>query len=484
MAASDSCVSNLYADALAASLRRRNPAWRDVFWNLVILFETCLDFLAAAGCTFIVFTSRIDSAPAGAPSLQRLAIVSLAGGMAAALSVRSVPVRRWSSALVPIWETERILRATICYASFVFLLGFLPGFEIRREALLPSLILIPASLIGIRQIFASIIRAFSARGYGLDRVVIYGAADTARQIASTLMQAPRHGLCPVALVLDEEARPVQRLFRPGNPRLRRIPVTDDPISPSLLHSFRCDLLIVAAPRLCAQQVSELANMAEQARSAIAILHDPGDLPEWIDIGGVGLLSNVQPVATWHFGFLKRTADLALSLALLILLAPLMLLIAFLISVDSRGPVLFMQDRVGKNGRLFPIFKFRSMHVTAPAYECSPTESDDPRVTRMGRLLRRAGLDELPQLFNVLLGHMSLVGPRPEMPFLVERYREKHRERLQVSPGITGLWQLSAHRGLPIHDNTQYDLYYIRNRTLCMDWAILIHTLFFAIRGGL
>jgi lipopolysaccharide/colanic/teichoic acid biosynthesis glycosyltransferase len=102
---------------------------------------------------------------------------------------------------------------------------------------------------------------------------------------------------------------------------------------------------------------------------------------------------------------------------------------------------------------------------------------------MGRLLRRAGLDELPQLFNVLLGDMSLVGPRPEMPFLVDRHRSEHRPRLQVTPGITGLWQLSADRALPIHENTQYDLYYIRNRTLCMDWAILIHTLFFALRGG-
>jgi lipopolysaccharide/colanic/teichoic acid biosynthesis glycosyltransferase len=124
-----------------------------------------------------------------------------------------------------------------------------------------------------------------------------------------------------------------------------------------------------------------------------------------------------------------------------------------------------------------------MHVSAPAYQPSPIHLRDPRITRVGRLLRRAGLDELPQLLNVLFGHMSLVGPRPEMPFLVERYREQHGPRLLVTPGITGLWQLSADRLLPIHENTHYDLYYIRNRTLCMDWAILVHTLFFAIRGG-
>jgi lipopolysaccharide/colanic/teichoic acid biosynthesis glycosyltransferase len=165
----------------------------------------------------------------------------------------------------------------------------------------------------------------------------------------------------------------------------------------------------------------------------------------------------------------------------VLLGPLFLLIAFLIKVDSRGPALFIQKRVGRNGELFNIFKFRSMYINAPKYDFSPTTSVDPRITRIGRFIRQTSLDEFPQLINVLLGHMSLVGPRPEMPFIVQNYTPAQRQRLQMTPGITGLWQLSADRAHQIHENIQYDFYYIRNRGFFLDIAILIHTLFFAIR---
>jgi lipopolysaccharide/colanic/teichoic acid biosynthesis glycosyltransferase len=123
-----------------------------------------------------------------------------------------------------------------------------------------------------------------------------------------------------------------------------------------------------------------------------------------------------------------------------------------------------------------------MLVDAPAYSYSPKESQDPRITRIGRYLRKSSLDELPQLFNVIKGEMSLVGPRPEMPFIVEQYGPREEQRLDVVPGITGLWQLSADRAFLIHENLQYDLYYIRNRGFFMDLAILLHTAVFAMRG--
>jgi lipopolysaccharide/colanic/teichoic acid biosynthesis glycosyltransferase len=125
-----------------------------------------------------------------------------------------------------------------------------------------------------------------------------------------------------------------------------------------------------------------------------------------------------------------------------------------------------------------------MYTNAPKYNFSPTTSGDPRITRIGRWLRRTSLDELPQLINVLQGHMTLVGPRPEMAFIVQEYSPEQRQRLQVIPGITGLWQLSADRAYLIHENIEYDLYYIRNRGFFMDIAILIHTLFFVMQGGI
>ena len=129
-----------------------------------------------------------------------------------------------------------------------------------------------------------------------------------------------------------------------------------------------------------------------------------------------------------------------------------------------------------------MFKFRTMYREAPPYAYSPNVSDDDRITKVGRFLRRTSLDELPQLLNVLLGNMSLVGPRPEMPFIVKTYTAFHFQRLQVKPGITGLWQLSGDRNYLIHENVEYDLYYIKNRNFFMDLAILLHTTIFAMRG--
>jgi lipopolysaccharide/colanic/teichoic acid biosynthesis glycosyltransferase len=202
----------------------------------------------------------------------------------------------------------------------------------------------------------------------------------------------------------------------------------------------------------------------------------------VDVDGLLLSSIAGPAPKILYEAAKRVFDFAAASALLLLFSPLLLIIAALVRLDSSGPVLFRQQRVGKGGRPFQVYKFRTMLQGAPAYSKSPTVSSDPRITSLGRFLRRSSLDELPQLLNVLKGEMSLVGPRPEMPFLVETYSARQRQRLQVLPGITGLWQLSADRAFLIHENIQYDLYYIRHRSFFMDVAILLHTLVFAMRG--
>lgn len=179
---------------------------------------------------------------------------------------------------------------------------------------------------------------------------------------------------------------------------------------------------------------------------------------------------------------KRASDVAGSLALLLLLLPVFALVAALVRLDSSGPAIFHQRRIGKNGEEFLLWKFRSMRTDAPKYARSPASTLDPRLTRIGRLIRRISLDELPQLINVLRGEMSLVGPRPEMPFIVDGYSSLERERLTVKPGITGLWQVSPARAFPIHENLQYDLHYIHHRNLMLDGAILLCTVAAVIRG--
>jgi lipopolysaccharide/colanic/teichoic acid biosynthesis glycosyltransferase len=179
---------------------------------------------------------------------------------------------------------------------------------------------------------------------------------------------------------------------------------------------------------------------------------------------------------------KRYCDIVASLALLIVLFPLFILVALLIKLDSPGPIFFRHYRVGKNGRNFKLWKFRSMKVEVPEYQVSPQGSGDIRLTRFGRLIRRASIDELPQLLNVLKGEMSLVGPRPEMPFIVARYHKLERQRLAAKPGITGLWQISPARAFPIHENMQYDLHYISNQNFFLDCAIIVRTIMAVIQG--
>jgi len=180
--------------------------------------------------------------------------------------------------------------------------------------------------------------------------------------------------------------------------------------------------------------------------------------------------------------LKRVCDVIGSLTLLVMLFPLFVVVAILIKMDSPGPVFFRHRRIGKNGNDFMLWKFRSMKADVPEYEASPQSGTDDRLTRIGRFIRRLSIDEMPQLFNVLKGEMSLVGPRPEMPFLVARYHPAHCERLVARPGITGLWQISPARAFPIHENLQYDLHYIHNQNILLDCVILLRTITAVIYG--
>jgi len=178
---------------------------------------------------------------------------------------------------------------------------------------------------------------------------------------------------------------------------------------------------------------------------------------------------------------KRALDFCAAWILLILTLPAFVIICLLILIDSGRPVFFNQVRVGKEGKLFTMYKFRTMYTWAPKYALKP-ERDDERITRVGRFLRRTSLDELPQLWNIVKGNMSLVGPRPEQPFLVEQYESWQRGRLSVLPGLTGWWQVSGRSNLPLHENIEYDVYYVENRSLWLDLKILCHTIWAVIKG--
>ena len=172
---------------------------------------------------------------------------------------------------------------------------------------------------------------------------------------------------------------------------------------------------------------------------------------------------------------KHLFDTVAAFFLILIFAPLMIAIAILIKLTSRGSVFFSHKRVGLNNQLFVIHKFRSLHVDTPTYSEKPDSTEDRRITSFGKWLRKTSLDELPQLFNVLKGEMSLVGPRPEMPFLAKDYEPWENQRHFVRPGMTGLWQLSPRRRGTIREGISVDLEYIENLSLWNDFKILLRT---------
>ncbi|MBN1265961.1 MAG: exopolysaccharide biosynthesis polyprenyl glycosylphosphotransferase [Anaerolineales bacterium] len=211
------------------------------------------------------------------------------------------------------------------------------------------------------------------------------------------------------------------------------------------------------------------------------------------IGGIPVIGLREPVIQGGERVVKRAFDLVVCMLMLLFALPLVLVIAAAIKLDSAGPVFFPQLRVGENGALFRMLKFRTMvkHAESEQEKLSIKTEDgqlvhkrpgDPRVTRVGRFLRRFSLDELPQLLNVLRGEMSMVGPRPEMPWLVDRYDSWQRKRFAVPQGLTGWWQINGRSDKPMHLNTEDDLYYVYNYSLWLDIRILMRTPLAILQG--
>lgn len=199
--------------------------------------------------------------------------------------------------------------------------------------------------------------------------------------------------------------------------------------------------------------------------------------------------HINPAMTVSERAAKRAFDIVVSSIVLFLVLPVLAVVALAIKLTSEGPVLFKQERVGENGKLFHIYKFRSMVVNAANISVTDENGKevhktrhDPRVTPIGRIVRKTSLDELPQLINVLKGEMSLVGPRPELPKLVAGYDDWQYERFSVPQGITGWWQVTGRSDKPCHENTDQDVFYIKQYNLLLDLKILLMTVPALLKG--
>ncbi len=315
-----------------------------------------------------------------------------------------------------------------------------------------------------------------SRGYNESRLLIVGTGDIGRMILQKIRQSPGLGYRVIGFI-DDNGAPSNVLGVPvlGN--------TDD--LSRLIREHYIDEVIIALPEASHQDILAIIACCEPTRVTIRVFPDVFQIMASEvsigDLSGLPLLT-IRDVALrgWKLA-VKRATDIVGSAVALILLSPLMLLIAILIKLDSPGPVFYVQERMGLDAKAFKMLKFRSMRTDAEA-ETGPVwaSPNDPRRTRLGTIIRRFSLDELPQLINVLVGDMSLVGPRPERPVFVEqfkrsipRYMDRHREKA----GITGWAQINGLRGdTSIIERTKYDLWYIENWSLLLDLKILVRTI--------
>jgi exopolysaccharide biosynthesis polyprenyl glycosylphosphotransferase len=254
----------------------------------------------------------------------------------------------------------------------------------------------------------------------------------------------------------------------------------------IIAEYQPSRLIVAIKELEDGNISEIVSKTNHLKVKVSYISSPALMRnnnlKFRDFAGITMVTNHRQNNDLMYLILKRIIDIIVSSVGLIITAPLWILLFFLSKYKDKGPLLFSQERIGMNSKAFRIYKFRSMYTNTNAYDHCPVDSSDPRITPIGKYLRKYSIDELPQLFNVLKGDMSLVGPRPEMPFIVEKYNSFEKQRLKIKSGITGLWQISPGRKHEITDNLEYDIYYLENQSLTLDAIILILTGVFVIKS--
>jgi exopolysaccharide biosynthesis polyprenyl glycosylphosphotransferase len=323
---------------------------------------------------------------------------------------------------------------------------------------------------------------------GLNRkVIIYGAGELGKALYREIANSPKLGLTPVGFIDDDPSKHHLICYQSGFDSSKGVPVLGggDDIK-KLRNTIGFDEVYVAISDIDSKRLTSMLGKLKEENLKVSFV--PNLYNFFIrniklqQIGQIPLIQEGGEPSPKLYLYVKRYIDLFLGVICFGLLWPLFVVIALGIKIDSKGPVFFKHKRVGLNGEVFEMYKFRTMFADVNPYAINPLHVDDPRITKFGRYLRKSSLDELPQIINVLVGDMSFVGPRPEMPFIVAEYNEFHKERLKVKPGITGLWQLSGDRKKAIHENMDYDLYYIGNVSFFLDLAILLETLIFAFRG--
>ncbi len=347
------------------------------------------------------------------------------------------------------------------------------------------------ALISLGRAFVLMVQAHQCRkGIGVRRIVIVGAGEVGRRVMRTLVARPDLGYHIVGYVDDNPDK--------GEGGLGRIKGLGDLDKlPEIIVIENVDEVIITLPWTYQRRILSILRECERRHVAARLVPDLFQMSlsrvEVSDLGGVPLIEVREIAFSQTALIIKRAMDIVGASLALLFGWPLFALIALAIKLDSPGPVLFTQERVGKDYKRFTIYKFRSMRVGAEEELESLKEAvehndvtfklrDDPRMTRVGRFLRRFSLDEMPQFINALKGEMSLVGPRPPIPAEVAQYQPWHLKRLTVPPGLTGMWQVSGRSELTFDEMVLLDLYYIEHWSPWLDFAIILRTIPTALLG--
>jgi exopolysaccharide biosynthesis polyprenyl glycosylphosphotransferase len=388
-------------------------------------------------------------------------------------------------------QMSRIVRSTMIAMLIMIGITFIyqPFFYSRLIYLYATILIV--LLLGLgRLLWGMVLSQLRQRGLGVSRVLIVGAGDVGRMVIRTVMAQPEFGYRIVALV-DDHVEPSALSIGPvptieGTRRLSEI-----------IAEKSIDEVIVTLPWTDHQRILDIFQLCEglgvRARTVPDLFQLSLNRVDVEDLGGVPVIGLKAASIRGANLIVKRIMDVVLGSLMLLIVSPLMIISALAIKLDSPGPVIFRQKRVGAHGQEFVVFKFRSMRegadeekerlldlneMSGPLFKMR----EDPRTTRVGRFLRRLSLDELPQLFNVLRGEMSLVGPRPHTSLEVAQYQNWQRQVLEAPPGMTGLAQVSGRSQLSFDEQCLLDIYYIENWSPALDLKILLRTVPKALSG--
>lgn len=397
--------------------------------------------------------------------------------------------RNWKGSLLE--QIYGVVNATMKVTVLMLAINFLFPPPIYSRVMLVEVGVLTVIGIGLlRGVERFVSARLRARGVGISHVIIVGAGEVGRTVMRVIVAQPELGYRVIGFMDDNPDK--------GNTDIGPFKALG-PLSnlPQVIEEEQADEVVITLPWMYHRKIMRIVRECERRRVRAAIVPDIFQMSltrvDVEDLGGVPLIGVHDVTISRGALVMKRALDILGAAIGFLLTLPLMAMIALAIRLDSPGPILFSQDRVGLGGRTFRMHKFRSMHTGADADREALEElneadgplfkiRDDPRLTRVGRLLRRTSLDELPQLFNVLHGDMSLVGPRPPLPSEVEQYQEWHRRRLEAPPGMTGLAQVSGRSHLTFDETVLLDVYYIENWSPWLDLKIIIRT-FPKVIGG-